>query len=162
MPTLAGSVIALAVVAAVPTVKQPWFEFHDYPMKAFERHAEGVTRFNLLVAPDGHVADCTVTQSSGDQDLDRTTCSLAAFRARFQPAVGPDRQPIYGLYRSQAVWTIPTDTLEGVVHDQGPHLGNYQPGPDLDVSVNKRPQGTNQPPVVKLAYAEDTQCNPSS
>lgn len=132
------------VTAAVPTPKSLWFEFHDYPMKAFEKHWEGVTRFDLLVDPRGRVESCTVIQSSGHEELDKTTCSLATFRARFAPARGPAGTPAYGVYRSQAVWVIPEDSLP-----------NTAPGPDLQVSVNMLPQGTLSPPAVQLAYMVD-------
>lgn len=134
------------VTAAVPTTKPPWFEFHDYPMKAFKKHQEGVTRFDLLVDPRGRVANCTVTESSGHEDLDKTTCSLASFRARFAPARGPDGEPAYGVFRSQAIWVIPEDSLP-----------NTNPGPDLQVSINKFPEGTLTPPAVRLAYLVDAQ-----
>ena len=135
-----------AVTAAVPTAKTPWFEFHDYPMKAFEKHWEGVTRFDLLVDPRGRVENCTIVESSGHEELDKTTCSLASFRARFAPARGPSGMPVYGVYRSQAVWVIPEDTLP-----------NTTPGPDLQISVNKLPEGTQTPPAVQLAYMVDPQ-----
>jgi len=133
------------VTAAVPAPKSLWFEFHDYPMKAFEKQWEGVTRFDLLVDPNGRVAKCTVTKSSGHEDLDETTCSLASFRARFTPARGPGGAPAYGVYRSQAIWVIPEHSLP-----------NTAPGPDLQVSVNKLPEGTQRPPAVQLAYMVDS------
>jgi TonB family protein len=138
--------ILSTVTAAVPTAPFPWFEFHDYPNKAFQKHWEGVTRFELLVDPRGRVANCTVTQSSGHEDLDRTTCALASFRARFAPARGADGEPVYGVYRSQAVWVIPEDSLS-----------NTDPGADLQVSLNKLPEGTAKPAAVKLAYVVDAQ-----
>lgn len=141
----ASTFLALAAVtAAVPTPKSLWFEFHDYPMKAFEKHWEGVTRFDLLVDPSGRVANCTVSKSSGHEDLDKTTCSLASFRARFAPARGPAGEPAYGVYRSQAIWVIPEHSLP-----------NTTPGPDLQVSVNTLPQGTQDPPAVQVAYMVD-------
>lgn len=164
---VSASILVAAVVAAVPTTKMPWFEFHDYPNKAFERHEEGVTRFDLLVAPDGHVANCTIEKSSGYADLDNWTCFLAKRRARFAPARTTDGQPAYGVYRTQAVWRIPVDTLEGVVRSGPQPLENVNPGPDLEVSVNALPEGTQQPPVVKLAFIVDPQgrasdCTPLS
>jgi TonB family protein len=134
------------LTAAAPAGKLPWFEFHDYPMKAFEKHWEGVTRFDLLVDPNGRVANCSINQSSGHEDLDKTTCSLASFRARFAPARGPDGEPAYGVYRSQAIWVIPEHSLP-----------NTEPGPDLQVSLSKLPQGTIDPPAVQLAYMVDQQ-----
>jgi TonB family protein len=132
------------VTAAVPTPKSLWFEFHDYPMNAFEKRWEGVTSFDLLVDPSGRVVDCTVSKSSGHEDLDKATCSLASFRARFTPARGPGGEPAYGVYRSQAIWVIPEHSLP-----------NTAPGPDLQVSVNKLPDGTQNPPAVQLAYMVD-------
>lgn len=144
------SLVSGAVVAATPATPLPWFEFRDYPMKAFENKSEGVTQFQLLIAPDGKIADCAVTQSSGYEELDRTTCFLATKRVQFRPARGPNGQPTYGLYRSQAVWALPERTIPA------------NPGPDLEVSLNKLPDGTAEPPVIKFAYAVDAQGRPSS
>ena len=151
MPAILLPLLAGAVVAAKPLTPTPWFEFTDYPMKAFEKKWEGVTRFELLVAPDGSIAKCTVTQSSGHEELDQRTCFLAEKRVKFRAARDDDGRPVYGVYRSQAVWVLP----ERVIPDS-------IPGPDLEVSLNKLPADTTQPPVVKLAYVVDTNGNPSS
>lgn len=145
------SLVLSSVTAAVPTTPLPWFEFRDYPMKAFEKKWEGVTRFDLVVAPDGSVADCTVTSSSGHEELDKTSCFLATKRAKFRPALDSSGKPTYGVYRTQAVWAMPEH-----------QLANSAPGPDLEVSVNQLPQGTAEPPVVKLAYLVDPQGHASN
>jgi len=144
------SLLAGAVVAATPITASPWFEFEDYPMQSFERKHQGVTHFELLVAPDGSIARCTVTQSSGHEELDRTTCRLATKRVRFTPARDDSGQAVFGVYRSLAVWALPDNIVPAAA------------GPDLEVSVNKLPAGTSSPPVVKLAYSVDAQGNPSS
>lgn len=144
------SFVAGAVIAATPITPLPWFEFEDYPMKAFERKQEGVSQFELLVAPDGSIASCSITGSSGFEELDRTTCNLATKRVQFRPAKGPDGRSVYGVYRSVAVWALPDNKLPS------------NPGPDLEVSVNQLPKGTAEPPVVKLAYWVDAQGKPSS
>lgn len=141
-----SALLLTSVTAAAPTKELPWFEFHDYPMRAFEKHQEGVTRFELLVDPNGRAANCTITKSSGFEELDVKTCKLASFRARFAPARSANGQAVYGLYRSQAIWVFPENVLP-----------NTAPGPDLQVSINKFPQGTVDPPVVKLAYMVDQQ-----
>lgn len=133
-----------SVTATVPTTQLPWFEFHDYPMKAFEKHWEGVTRFELLVDPNGRAEKCTIIGTSGHEELDKTTCSLAVFRARFAPARDADGKPAYGMYRSQAVWVIPEDSLPAT-----------NPGPDLQVSINQLPDRTLDPPAVQVAYIAD-------
>ena len=143
------SLISGAVVAATPATPQPWFEFKDYPMKAFEQNAEGVTRFELLIAPNGAVADCKVTSSSGNAELDKTSCFLASKRAKFRPARGLDGRNVWGTYRSQALWALPEHRLIS------------PPAPDLEVSLNQLPDGTKEPPAVKLAYAVDLQGTPN-
>lgn len=148
-----GAVLSLvsgAVVAATPATPLPWFEFRDYPMKAFEKKQEGVTEFQLLIGPDGDIVDCSVTSSSGFEELDRTTCFLATKRVQFRPARGPNGEPVFGVYRSMALWALPERTI--------PAAG----GPDLEVSLNKLPDGTKEPPVVKLAYSVDQRGNPSN
>lgn len=151
MPALFLSILSSAVVAATPLTPQPWFEFKDYPMDAFEKSWEGLTRFQLLIAPDGRIASCSITGSSGHPSLDEKTCYLATKRAKFSPASGPDGARAWGVYRSQAAWLLPEHRMLGA-----------DPGPDLEISVEKLPAGTAQPPVVKLAYAVDSQGNPSS
>jgi TonB family protein len=149
MPAFLLPLISGAVVAATPATPQPWFEFKDYPMKAFEKSAEGVTRFELLIAPDGRIADCKVTSSSGNEELDKTSCFLASKRAKFRPARDADGRAVWGTYRTQALWALPEHKLIS------------PPAPDLEVSLNQLPDGTKQPPAVKLAYAVDQQGNPS-
>ena len=56
MPGLVLSMLASSLVAATPASPEPWFEFKDYPMQAFEKQWEGVTKFELLIAPDGSTA----------------------------------------------------------------------------------------------------------
>ena len=141
--------LAGSVVAATPVTPLPWFEFKDYPMKAFEKGQEGVTRFELLVGPDGRIADCKVTSSSGHEDLDRATCFLAMKRVQFRAARGPNGQAAWGTYRSQALWALPE------------HRIFAPPSADLEVSLNQLPNDAKEPPAVKLAYAVDQNGNPS-
>ncbi len=143
------SLLAGSVVAATPVTPLPWFEFEDYPMKAFEKSREGVTRFELLVGPNGRITDCKVTSSSGDEELDRATCFLAAKRVQFRPARDSDGQAVWGTYRSQAVWALPQHSITA------------PPAPDLEVSLNQLPPETERPPAVKVAYAVDQSGNPS-
>jgi TonB family protein len=142
--------LASSVVAATPETPLPWFEFRDYPMKSFEKNEEGVTRFQLLISPTGSIADCKITSSSGHEELDKTTCYLAQKRVKFRPAYAADGQPVWGVYRSQAVWAIPDHQLYA------------PPAPDLEVTLNKLPDDAKKPAAVKLAYAVDASGNPSS
>ena len=150
MPALLLSLLSSAVVAANPITPQPWFNFmEDYPMKAFERKWEGVTQFQLLVSPDGSVANCSVIKTSGHELLDTTACFLAQKRVRFTPARGPGGQTVWGVYRTEAKWALPEHQLAGYA------------APDLEITLNQLPAGAVAPPAVKLAYSVDTQGNVS-
>ncbi|HWI75739.1 MAG TPA: energy transducer TonB [Sphingomicrobium sp.] len=146
----ASLLIAGSVVAATPVTPLPWFEFRDYPMKAFDKNQEGVTRFQLLVSPEGSIESCKVTSSSGHDELDTTTCYLAQKRVKFQPARDAEGRAVWGIYRSQAVWAIPDHRLYA------------PPAPDLEVTLNKLPDNAVKPTAVKLAYAVDANGTPSS
>ena len=146
----ASLLIAGTVTAATPVTPQPWFEFKDYPMKSFEKKEEGVTGYQLMISPDGRVASCKITQSSGHDELDKTTCFLAAKRVKFRPAINGEGQAVWGVYRSRASWAMPEHQL-----DAGP-------APDLEITLNHLPADTVEPAAVKLAYAVDLNGKPSS
>lgn len=150
MMTAILALVSGTVTAAAPITPLPWFEFRDYPMRAFEKNWEGVTKFELLVAPDGRIAGCTIISSSGHEELDKTSCFLASKRVTFRPATGPGGQPQWGVYRTQALWALPDRKI------------NAAPGPDLEISLNKLPDGVTHPAAVKLAYAVDARGNASS
>jgi TonB family protein len=149
--SLLASLLSASVIAAAPATPLRWYSFDDYPQKAFDREWRGTANFEVLVAPDGKPANCTIALSSGYGILDRTTCFLAMHRARFTPARGPDGAPVYGIYRSQVVWHRPDQ--ESLQRD---------PGPDLEVTLASLPSGAKEPPAVKLAYLVDPQGNPSA
>ena len=147
---VAALLLAGTVVAATPETPLPWFEFKDYPMKAFEKNQEGVARFELLISPSGQISNCKILSSSGSEELDKTTCYLAQRRVKFRPARDDSGMSTWGVYRSQAVWAIPDHRLSA------------PPAPALEVTLNKLPANTTQPAAVKLAYAVDANGNRSS
>jgi len=142
--------LAGSVVAATPATPLPWFEFRDYPMKAFEKNQEGITRFELMISPEGSIASCKITSSSGHEELDTTTCYLAQKRVKFRPARDSDGRAVWGVYRSQAAWATPDHQLSA------------PPAPDLEVTLNQLPADTIQPAAVKIAYSVDASGNRSS
>ncbi len=58
----------------------------DYPDAAGDVGAEGTVVIRLDVSVDGRASGCRVTSSSGNRDLDATTCRLAEQRFRYEPA----------------------------------------------------------------------------
>lgn len=68
-----------------------------------ERGSESVS-FRVVVAPSGRVAECTVTRSSGDPVLDRTTCRLFQRRFRYRPARDRDGRAVADIASGTHVW----------------------------------------------------------
>ena len=58
----------------------------DYPRAAVQAGAEGIVVARLTVGEKGRVTDCRIRASSGNPDLDGTTCRLILKRFRFAPA----------------------------------------------------------------------------
>lgn len=86
-----------------------WATSNDYPSRALREEREGTTGFRVTVGPDGRVADCDITSSSGSPDLDQATCDNVRRRARFNPAMDGDGKPTTGSYSSRIRWVIPKD-----------------------------------------------------
>jgi TonB family protein len=146
-----GSLMLASVIAAAPASPLPWYNFDDYPQKAFDREWKGTAIFEVLVTPEGKPADCKITLSTGYEILDKQTCFVAMKRARFSAARGPDGFPAYGTYRGLVKWHRPDqENLQG------------EPGPDLEIKLASLPPGYTTPPAVKLSYFVDAQGNPSN
>jgi TonB family protein len=84
-----------------------WVVISDYPKSALRDGREGTVSFRLMVGNDGRVAGCTITQSSGHQDLDDATCMSLTKRARFEPVRDKNGQPISSSYESRVNWKVP-------------------------------------------------------
>jgi len=121
-PPPAAPVIAIAApaapVVAPPPPKGPsspaqpkgnpsnWATPNDYPSRALREGRTGTTGFRVTVGPDGRVTSCSITSSSGSDDLDATTCQMVTRRARFKPAM-EDGSPVQGAFSSRVKWVIP-------------------------------------------------------
>lgn len=85
------------------------FSTDDYPQSAIRNEEQGTTAVRLSVGPDGRVADCSVTQSSGSSALDGATCNILRRRARFTPAKDQAGNPISDTYNQRIRWELPSD-----------------------------------------------------
>ena len=83
-----------------------WANTNDYPSRALQQEREGTTGFRVTIGTDGRVIDCTITQSSGHDDLDAATCTNVKRRARFDPAVR-NGEKVQGSYSNRVRWQIP-------------------------------------------------------
>lgn len=81
-----------------------WFRPDDYPAGAANMGLGGAVIIRLLVDTDGRVQNCAVTKSGGDKVFQDATCQAATKRASFQPAIGPDGQPVASVWIQRINW----------------------------------------------------------
>ena len=81
-----------------------WVTIADYPPSAIRAGEAGAVAFTLAIDASGRVTDCHVTQSSGHQSLDSSTCQILRQRAAFRPGAAARR------YSSRIRWVLPPPT----------------------------------------------------
>ena len=86
-----------------------FFNADSYPPGALRAQAQGRVVARLTVGTDGRVTDCSVSSSSGNDDLDSTTCRIAKSRVRFSPAKDDSGNPIQSSYTLPVRWVLPQD-----------------------------------------------------
>jgi protein TonB len=83
-----------------------YFNRDSYPPAAVRAGAEGRVVASLTVGTDGRVSGCNVTSSSGNSDLDETTCRIARSRVRYSPAKDDAGNPIASTVSLGVRWTL--------------------------------------------------------
>lgn len=96
-----------AKIATFPTTGKPiigYFTSEDYPRDAMWGAAGGTTTVRVNVMIDGRPEKCSVLISSGNKDLDDTTCSVILSRVRFNPAKDKAGKPVQAPSVSAVTW----------------------------------------------------------
>jgi protein TonB len=78
----------------------------NYPRKAEREGIEGSVGVRVTVGTDGKVAACSVTRSSGSDDLDSAACDGMTRYARFDPALDTAGNPITDSYSTTIVYQL--------------------------------------------------------
>ena len=78
----------------------------QYPPRAVRDEVEGRVGVRVTVGPNGRVADCSVTSSSGSSILDDAACSGMRTYARFNPALDAAGNPTNGSYTTTIVYQL--------------------------------------------------------
>jgi protein TonB len=78
----------------------------DYPRAALRAGASGTVHLRFTVGVKGQVTDCTVTRSSGNIDLDTTTCRLIQQRFRYKPSRDASGRPYPDVVTGEHEWTL--------------------------------------------------------
>ena len=76
----------------------------DYPRGAAETGTGGKVSVRFTVWTDGRVINCQVTHSSGNREIDDTTCRLIQQRYRFRPSLDPGGNPIPSIVIENHEW----------------------------------------------------------
>ncbi|MBX7541103.1 TonB family protein [Qipengyuania sphaerica] len=84
-----------------------WLRDSDYRTGWVRREYAGVAGFKLDISATGKVIGCRLTKSTGHAELDQATCRLVQQRAKFEPARGPNGEPVAGSYSSAVSWVLP-------------------------------------------------------
>jgi periplasmic protein TonB len=84
-----------------------WVTSDDYPTRALQQEREGTTEFRLTISENGRPLFCSITSSSGHEDLDTATCKALMRNARFNPALDTSGKPVVSSYASRVRWQIP-------------------------------------------------------
>jgi periplasmic protein TonB len=81
----------------------------DYPKSAGREGAGGTVEVRFLVATSGRVTECVIDRSSGNADLDATTCRLIQERYRFRPCLDRDGGPVECEVVENHTWEVRRD-----------------------------------------------------
>ena len=79
----------------------------DYPRAAKRAGIEGTVSVRFTVDTEGRTSECRVTRSSGNAELDETTCRLIELRFRYRPARDAQGRPVQEVVTTAFDWLLP-------------------------------------------------------
>lgn len=142
-----------------------WISQEDYPAAAIRANAEGFVAYRLQVDAAGRPNGCSVTQGSGNADLDAATCALLTRRGRFEPARDANGQAVAGTYTSRVRWDLRgrlrpvPEAREMVIMRTVAPDGAVS---DCTFSAKGAPAAVGMDPCKTLRFAPDTGPNAKS
>ena len=92
----------------------------DYPRGAVDDHSSGRVSVIYTIEADGRATNCTITRSSGSQELDETTCRLIEQRFVFEPSRDRSGRPVRSRMVQDHIWEV---------QDVGPDPDEDRPPP---------------------------------
>jgi protein TonB len=78
----------------------------NYPSRAQREGTEGTVGVRVTVGTDGRVSSCSVSASSGSDDLDRAACQGMERYARFDPALNDAGNPISSSWATRITYRL--------------------------------------------------------
>ncbi len=102
MPLLMASAMQMPDLTVGPKPlgkSERWLTSDNYPPGSLIK--SGISEFELFVDRAGRAAGCRVKKSSGTADLENAACKAFQLRGRWNPAVDPNGQPIFSVFRKR-------------------------------------------------------------
>jgi len=84
-----------------------WISSRDYPRDLLRKGAQGLVQFRLSISAEGMPTQCHIQQSTRPEGFDKAVCETLMRRARFEPALGANGQPIASFWRSAVRFMMP-------------------------------------------------------
>ncbi len=78
----------------------------DYPRAAYRAGVGGTVYLRFVVGTNGRITECSVTRSSGNAELDATTCRLLIERRRYAPARDAHGRKVPDVWTGDHVWSV--------------------------------------------------------
>lgn len=95
-----------------PELRRGRLKDSDYPRAAGDAGVGGTVGVRYAVEIDGRVTHCTVTRSSGNDELDATTCRLIEQRFRYDPSRDAAGRPVRSLIVESHSWEVHRDPIQ--------------------------------------------------
>jgi protein TonB len=89
-----------------PEHRRGQLKMSDLPQSAEQAGIGGTVGVRYLVDTDGRVLTCAITRSSGNAELDATTCRLIQQRFRFAPSRDGRGRPVRAYVVESHSWDI--------------------------------------------------------
>lgn len=140
--------LPVPVNARLPDIRA-LFSVDDFPAYLLAAGISRTVYTRTTVRPDGSVQNCTAEITSGDATLDAYTCALIIKRAKFAPAKWIDGSPAYGVIRLPISWNIGFSSSSSYEDIWRATV------PDLELSVNRLPDGAHKIVGVSLEIGAD-------
>lgn len=84
-----------------------WLNSRDYPTDLLRDGAQGLVNFRLSVDEKGKVSGCHIQRSTRPEGFDRAVCDALTRRARFEPALDADGNPVNSYFIGSVNFVMP-------------------------------------------------------
>ena len=99
----------------------------DWPSRAAQAAGGGTVSVIYTVETDGRATHCAITHSSGNEELDNTTCRLIEQRFRFEPSRDRSGQPVRSTIVQDHEWVMENVTREAQDEPEPPPRRRHWP-----------------------------------